>query len=106
MAILSLRDDGIWCLDVFLEPVEFWPYTTYVTGTILSAPRNQLEMIHQKLIAQFQQAGIKAYAENKSAFGLKDEDGSIWYFGFKDFMFNLGTGVRSDSWIKPQMKAG
>ena len=104
MAVLILDEDGAWRIDIFLEPVEFWPYTTYVTDVVMSGPRKQFDDLNKYLIDEFKRAGIKAHEENKCAFGLKDGDGKMWYFGFKDFRFSLGMGVRSDSWIKPLVK--
>lgn len=98
MSILTLRD-GKWQLDAFLEPVEFWPYPTYIRDSIMTGPRDVFQHLQDFLVTEFNNAGIKAYAENKSAFGLRDGN-KIWYLGFKDFNFLLGASVSSD-WKTP-----
>ncbi len=96
MAILNLIDDR-WVLDYELTPVEYWPYTTYVYDVVMTGPREKFQALQKELVKMFQEAGIRAVEDNKSAFGLKDIDGRMWYFGFKDFRFDLGTRVMPEN---------
>lgn len=108
MSILFVVDvfgESEWRLGDEAVPLEFWPYTTIVTDTILELPREKVSDLQARLITQFNEAGIKAYTDNKTAFGVKDENGRIWYIGFKDFRCVLGTGIRTDSWNKAVRKS-
>jgi hypothetical protein len=104
MALLHLMDDGLWMLDYDITPVEFWPYTTLVYDVVMTGPRDKFRKIEDEIIELFKAADIKAHSENKSAFGVKDHIGMMWFFGFKDFRFDLGMSVRSDTWSKPYTK--
>jgi len=101
MALLRMAERGTWLLEIDAEPLVFWPYTTIVTDVVMSGPREEFNSLHQELIKMFNEAGIKAYEENKSAFGVKDFLNKVWYLGFKDGRFDLGMGIRPDSWINP-----
>lgn len=93
---------GNWDFDYDLEPVEFWPYTTRVTDIVLLAPRDDFRMMYPCLIRRFQEAGIKAYDDNKVAFGARrPKQDQVWYFGFYDFSFSLGLSVAPDLGLKP-----
>ena len=96
MAVLHLTEEGLWRPDIELEPVEFWPYTTIVYDVVMTGHLKHFKPLWEQLVKDFKEAGIKACIDNKSAFGLKDHDGKMWYFGFKDFRFDLGTRVMPD----------
>jgi hypothetical protein len=101
MTLLTLNEGGLWYLDYEVEPVEFWPYTTHVRDVVFSAPRKEVASLNEELLRIFKAAGIKAYADNKCAFGMRDHKLRMWYLGFKDFTFNLGLSVEPDQWLKP-----
>ena len=93
MAVLTLRNNGSWILDNFLEPVGFWP-TSAVQEIVMSAPRRQFQLVRDDLIQLFQKGNIETDSENKSAFAIKDIIGKIWYIGFYDHRVDIGSGVR------------
>lgn len=104
MAILHLEKDGLWYFDMELEPVEFWPYTTIVHEVVFTGPRDSFNRIEKDLVDKFKTAGINIGADNKTAYGVKDYKGKIWYFGFKDFWFDLGMAVDSRDHKEPIRK--
>jgi hypothetical protein len=105
MAFLNCGPDGSWYLDYDVEPEEFWPYTSMVTDAILSIPRKpSVVLLEKQLLDMFNEAGIKASIDNKTVYAVRDRDGRLWYLGFYDFGFYLGTGVKSDEWNKPSRK--
>lgn len=105
MTIIDTTDDGELYLSGDVEPYEFWSYTTIVHDVVIRMLMDKMGNFRDRLITIFQNCGIDAVRDNKTAFGVKDSDGKIWYMGFKDGFFTLGFSTWSDSWIKPTRKS-
>lgn len=96
MAIIEVTDEGNWLLGVDVKPVVFWPYTSIVQEVILKMPENKVAGLRLRLIKIFREDKINAHIDNKTVFGVEDQEGKIWYLGFKDCNFYLGTSVHSE----------
>lgn len=104
MALLTLHEDGLWHLDYEIEPVEYWPYTTWVHEAVFEGPRDKFRDLEEHLRNLFNTSGIRVGMENKAAYGVKDYKDRIWYLGFYDFRFTIGMTVSSPDWSKPVRK--
>jgi len=93
--------DGHAYLDSDIEPVEFWPYTTNVREVIFQTDYKAgdgYSKIQSDLLALFKEHGFICEPDNKIAFGVKTGDGKVYYIGFKDWRFSIGTSYRTDDW--------
>lgn len=102
----------------YLQPYEFWPYTTVVMNRILeyepawlrgegseSSGRQAVDRLREELVARFKQAGINCVVDNKTAFGLRDiVTDRLVYIGFYDGRVSVGYSVTADKWLTPQRK--
>ncbi len=89
--MIHLLNTGKCSIDLYgWHPVEFWGYTTWVRDRIFEADRIQFDNMQHELVEHFQTATIRAYHENKCAFGFKSDSGKMLYLGFYDFKFTVG----------------
>jgi len=83
-----------------LQPKEFWPYTTVVLERIIEmeySAGDRIDELYADLLRLFKRAGFDCASDNKIAFGLQHEDsGAMYYFGFKDWQFSMGTSFSTD----------
>lgn len=101
MSVLLYRDGRV-ILNHAIIPYEFWPYSTHVEDIALSGARADFMHIYDDLLELFKGYRIRTEVDNKTAFGVKDFSGRVWYLGFKDSQFHLGLRVRPDPWITPE----
>ena len=94
------------------EPVAFYPYTSRVTKKLHSVSGhhgNTEFMVYTAMrtacLKEFQDAGIKAYADNKTVFEFEGPDGKPFFIGFYDGVMIMGLGVQTES-LHKQTKDG
>lgn len=89
-------------LTAYTKPVKFYPYAHYVTNRIFvfDADNKNLEKEYNdlriELISIFDDAGIKSWNDNKIVFEV-DINGTSVFYGFYDWVFYIGLGVRKSS---------
>jgi len=90
-----------------MKPVAFYPYTSSTTGRFYSDRRDyhntkdNYKLTKKILIEMFNEAGIRAYNDNKVVFEVEvreyiDSLPVTLYFGFYDWNFSIGVGVKTD----------
>ena len=82
-----------------LVPIKFYPYTSTVVNriyqhTFTSNKDDEIASFRRWLINRFKEVGIKCEIDNKIVFECEIEGKKIFY-GFYDFTFSVGFGVRS-----------
>ena len=79
-----------------MKPIKFYPYAHIVTDRIISAGdmNKEYKELEKNLVQQFNEAGIKAYNDNKTVFELETETGQHVFVSFKDWTFSIGFGCR------------
>lgn len=96
--MLIRRRDGSWGINHLWEPYEFHPYTSIIPfdARVFNTARDRPEEdLQEQMTLRFQEAGIRAWRDNKVVFGFrstKDLDRRL-YLGFYDLEMTLGTGV-------------
>jgi hypothetical protein len=79
-----------------MKPIAFLPYAHIVNDRILSLGNdNEFHKSEETdLIDQFNDAGIKAFPDNKSVFVLETQSGQKICVGFCDWVIHVGFGYR------------
>lgn len=93
-----------------INPIDFWPYTSWVTDRILEidtwngdqdsrdAARAEVEEIKNYLLDLFNASGIPARLDNKIVFECATRSGKTFYVGIYDGNLSVGFGMGSDYW--------
>jgi len=86
------------------QPVAFYPYTSRVTKRLHSVSKLEgnlefaaYEAMRTACIKKFQDAGIKAYVDNKTVFEFEGPDENPFFIGFYDGVMIMGLGVQTES---------
>lgn len=79
------------------RPVQFHPYTSRTLQRIIEMELNdETEVVRKQLVEEFNDAGIKAWDDNKIVFECEIDDTKV-YYGFYDLKFSIGLDYQDEN---------
>jgi len=79
-----------------MKPIKFYPYAHTVTDRLFRIEydnKSIINNIENNFIKIFNDAGIKAYRDNKIVFEV-EKNGIRIFYGFYDWIYSVGYNIR------------